>query len=148
MAPEAIEVSITAPDEPTAAVGHYAGSPRQGVFPGFNYRIGSSNVTRIGFATAETVPENSRDSVQTVAPPCEVVGRFDSPDDDDTYQFTARKGTYYCIDVVADRITSKVDPYVVVSRIDRSDDGSPTLTQVAENDDLASFFAADGKSSI
>lgn len=145
---ESKTVTITLPKATAVPIGHFPGQPRQGILPGFNYSLDGSNTVRIGFATAPVVTEDSVEDVQEVSVPVEIAGRFDQPNDEDSYRFVAQAGKTYFVDVIADRMASPVDPHVIVEKIVKSDDGTETVSQVAENDDVATFFSVDGKDSI
>jgi len=145
---EKLDVEIALPSEASVPAGYFPGEPRQGLLPGMDYRIGESNAVRIGFATAPVVPEQAEADLQVIGVPSEVAGHFDRAADDDRFRFTARKGVTYCIEVIADRMQSPVDPYLIVHKVTVADDGAETLTQVADNDDMPSFFRVDGKNSI
>ena len=125
----------------------HPGQPRHGLLRGFDYRIANSNAVRIGFATAPVVPEATED-VQKVEVPSEITGRFDEPNDEDRFRFTAQNGKAYCIEAIADRMESPVDAYLIVEKITIDESGTETLAQVADNDDMRSFFRVDGKDSI
>ncbi|HBL43315.1 MAG TPA: hypothetical protein DDZ90_07975, partial [Planctomycetaceae bacterium] len=86
--------------------------------------------------------------IQTVSVPVEIAGQFNEPHEEDVYQFQATKGKTYCIEVIADRMKSKVDPYLEVFQITKTKAGEVTRKKVAENDDLPSFFSADNKDAI
>ncbi len=121
---EKLDVEIALPSEASVPAGYFPGEPRQGVLPGMNYRIGESNAVRIGFATAPVVPEQAEADLQVIDVPSEVAGRFDRAADDDRFRFTARKGATYCIEVIADRMLSPVDPYLMVHKVTVADDGA------------------------
>lgn len=145
---ESVEVEIELPDESTTPPGQHPGQPRQGLLRGFDYSYEGSNAVRIGFATAPLVKEIADQEVQSIAVPSEIAGRFDEADDEDVFRFGVQKGKTYCLETTADRMAFDVDPWIIVHRVTQADDGTQTLTQVAENDDMTSFFSVDGKDSI
>lgn len=145
---EALPVEISLPSVASIPPGFHPGEPRQGMLRGFDYRIANSNSVRIGFATAPVAIEQSDSKSQVVSIPVEIAGRFDQPDDEDSYRFKAKKGETYCVETIADRMQSRVDTYVIVNKVTKADDGSEQLTQIADNDDVPSFFRVDGKDSI
>jgi hypothetical protein len=145
---ESLQVEITLPKDASSPKEFHPGEPRQGLLPGFDYRINNSNAVRIGFATAPVVPENPTLTMQQVNVPVELAARFDEANDEDVYRFVAKNGKTYCVETVADRMMSRVDTYLVLHKVTHADDGTQTLTQVAENDDMTSFFQVDGKGSI
>ena len=145
---ESLQVQITLPDVASAPKSFHPGQPRQGLLRGVDYRIANSNTVRIGFATAPVVPEATGDTVQKVDVPSEIAGRFDEANDEDRFRFTAQNGKFYCIEAIADRLGSPVDAYLIVEKITVDENGTEILSQVADNDDMRSFFRVDGKDSI
>lgn len=145
---ESLQVEITLPKVASTPTGFHPGEPRQGLLRGFDYRIGYSNAVRIGFSTAPVVTEDSTLDMQRVDVPCELAARFDKANDEDAYRFKTQNGKTYCVESVADRIMSRVDTYLVLHKITKADDGTETLTQISDNDDMTSFFRVDGKGSI
>ena len=141
---ESVQVEITLPDTPSTPAGYHAGQPRQGLLRGFDYQYNGSNTVRIGFAAAPVVPEATNQNLQSVSVPSEVSGRFNEPNDEDVYRFAAEKGKTYCIEAIADRMASDVDVLLIVHKVVSAEDGSESLTLVAENDDVVSFFRVDG----
>lgn len=145
---ESLQVEITLPKVASTPKSFHPGEPRQGLLRGFDYRIDDSNAVRIGFSTAPIVLEDSTLDMQRVEVPCELAARFDKANDEDAYRFKTQKGKTYCIESVADRMMSRVDTYLVLHKITKTDDGTETLTQISDNDDMTSFFRVDGKGSI
>ncbi|WP_339733857.1 PPC domain-containing protein [uncultured Gimesia sp.] len=145
---ESVEVDIQLPDVPTPPGSFQPGTPRQGLLDGFDYQIANSNSIKIGYATAPVTIEKPELDKQTVSVPTEIAGRFDEPNDEDVFHFHAKKGKTYCIEVIADRMASKVDPSLEVHQITHSKTGETTFKIVTENDDLPSFFSTDNKNAI
>jgi len=145
---QSVQADIELPGTSSTPTSHHPGEPRQGMLRGFDYTYRDSNAVRIGFATAPVVIEESDQELQTISVPSEIAGRFDAADDEDVFRFTTEKGKTYCLEVIADRMASKVDPWIIVHRVTQAADGTQTLTQVAENDDLPTFFSVHGKESI
>lgn len=145
---ESVQVSLKLPKTAATPKSFHAGQPRQGMLRGYDYRIENSNTVRIGFATAPIVIEADTEDVQRIDVPCEVSGTFGLPDDEDRFRFTAFQGKTYCVEVIADRMESAVDPYLIVEKINVAEGGTETFSRVAENDDMTSFFRVDGRDSI
>lgn len=145
---ESVEVEIQLPDVPTPPGSFQPGTPRQGSLNGFDYQLENSNTVKIGFATAPVTLEKPELDQQTVSIPTEIAGRFDEPNDEDVFHFQAKKGKTYCIEVIADRMTSKVDPYLEIHQITRSKTGEKTFKKITENDDPPSFFSVHRKNAI
>lgn len=145
---ESLEVEITLPDVPLLPARFHPGFPRQGMLYGSDFQLKNSNSVNIGFATAPVVVESADLDQQQVSLPVEIAGRFDEPNDEDVFQFRAEKGKTYCIEIISDRMQSLVDAALEVHQVVRSKEGEVTLKQVAENDDLPSFFSVHNKDAI
>ncbi|MDG1897448.1 MAG: hypothetical protein P8J37_21335 [Fuerstiella sp.] len=145
---ETVQVEVSLPEAAATPPRFHPGQPRQGLLPGFDYKLKDANSVRIGFATASVVTESAEDSVQQISVPSEVAGRFNVQDDEDVFRFLTVKDTTYWIEAIADRMQSKVDPYLIIHQVTRSDDGGETLIQVVDNDDMPGFFSVDGKDTI
>ncbi|QDT26347.1 hypothetical protein [Gimesia panareensis] len=145
---ESVEVEITLPDVAGPPGSFQSGKPRQGLLDGFDYQLKNSNSIKIGFATAPVTQEKAELDRQTVSIPTEVAGRFDEPNDEDQFVFRARKGKTYWIEAIADRMTSQVDPLLIVQQITRSPEGKVNMKKLAENDDLPSYFSTHNKNAI
>ncbi len=85
----------------------------------------------------ETEPNNQHAQAQRITPPCEIDGRFYPAADVDTFEFTAKKGDVWWVEVASERLGLPTDPFVLVQRAIR--DGSrETLEDVAELNDIPS----------
>ncbi len=83
---------------------------------------------------AEAEPNNQHSEAQKITLPCAIDGRFFPAADVDTYEFTAKKGEVWWIEVASERLGLPTDPFVVVQRV--MPDGK--LTDVAELNDIPS----------
>ncbi|NNE93526.1 MAG: hypothetical protein HKN23_17910 [Verrucomicrobiales bacterium] len=133
---ESVEVELNVPAEPGTVDRFTSTTPRQSMLSAFTHRIGNSNATRIGFATAPVVEEKPDAESQTVTVPAEIAGRFDTPGDPDVFRFSAKIGTTYFIESIADRLTTEADTVLILRKA-----GDETI--LAEADDPASFFSVD-----
>lgn len=112
-----------APRQPvTAAVGSFSWVPDEG-----------SSIARI----METEPNNLQAQAQKIMPPCEIVGRFYPAADVDSFEFAAKKGEEWWVEVVSERLGLPTDPFVLVQRVTRDGDREK-LEDVAEFNDIAS----------
>jgi len=145
---ESLQVEITLPKVASTPKSFHPGEPRQGLLRGLDYRINNSNAVRIGFSIAPIVLEDSTLDMQRVDLPCELAARFDKANDEDAYRFKTQKDKTYCVETIADRMMSRVDTYLILHKITKADNGTETLTQISDNDDMTSFFRVDGKGSI
>jgi hypothetical protein len=122
---ETVRVTIQAPDGKAAL--HrvtYRGLKRETTLSldGFEYRIrtekGTSNPFLITYAQAPVVLDNEAndtpETAQQVTLPCEIAGRVEKRRDRDWYEFSAKKGEVYNIEVFSDRLGSPTDMYFVL----------------------------------
>jgi len=73
---------------------------------------------------------------QTISLPCDIAGSFVPADDVDVFEFSAKKGEVWWVEVASERLGMDTDPFVLVQRV-AVVDGKETLTDVAELDDIA-----------
>ncbi len=140
---ETVEKTIDVPKEVSTPDTFHWDFPRRGVLPSFEYSLDNSEPVRIGFATAPVVKEEAESELQTVQIPAEIAGRFDEPGDADFFRITAKKGETWWLEVISHRLGAITDPFVKVEKIGKDKDGAETFEDVAENDDLPSFFGKD-----
>ncbi|HKI20982.1 MAG TPA: hypothetical protein VKA15_24025, partial [Isosphaeraceae bacterium] len=86
---------------------------------------------------AETEPNNQHAQAQKITPPCEIEGRFYPAADVDTFEFTAKKGDVWWVEVASERLGLPTDPFVVVQRVTR-ESSEEKLEDVAEFNDIPS----------
>lgn len=86
--------------------------------------------------TAEAEPNAEPAPPQRIGLPCDVSGSFDPAEDADAYEFQARKGDTWWVEVASERLGMNTDPFVLVQRVAMTD-GKETVTDVAELDDIA-----------
>ena len=99
---------------------------------------------------AEAEPNNQHARAQQIAPPCEIDGRFYPAEDVDTFEFTAKKGDVWWVEVVSERLGLPTDPFLLAQRVTR-DGSNEKLDDVAEFNDIPSpikpstnFYSYDG----
>lgn len=83
-------------------------------------------------AAAKEVEPNNKDA-QKISLPCDLSGAFFPAADVDTYEFTAKKGETWWVEVASERLGLNTDPFVLVQQVK---DGK--FTDVAELYDIAS----------
>ncbi|SFI69074.1 serine protease [Planctomicrobium piriforme] len=88
-------------------------------------------------SAAETEPNNRPAQAQQITLPCDVSGTFFPAGDVDTFEFAAKKGDVWWIEVVSERMGRPTNPFVLVQRVVKNADGEQ-LTDVAELNDIAS----------
>ncbi|MBN9520209.1 serine protease [bacterium] len=88
---------------------------------------------------AEVEPNNDGPRAQRVTLPCDVSGRFFPAADVDVYEFEAKKGEEWWVEVASERLGLPTDPAVLVQRVVKGEKGAPdTLTDVLELADIPS----------
>ncbi len=86
---------------------------------------------------AETEPNNHPGEAQKITLPCDIAGSFFPAADVDTFEFTAKKGETWWVEVASERLGLNTDPFVLVQSVTKSGDGE-VLADVAELHDIAS----------
>lgn len=84
----------------------------------------------------ESEPNHDGARAQRVTLPLDVTGSFAPAADVDTYEFTAKKGETWWVEVGSERLGRPTDPFVLVQRVLR-EGGKETLADVAELHDIA-----------
>ena len=88
-------------------------------------------------AKAQTQEDESA-TVQRVTVPCDIAGRFFPAADVDVYEFEAKKGEEWWIEVASERLGLPTDPAILVQRV-ISEKGSPEkLVDILELSDIPS----------
>jgi hypothetical protein len=85
--------------------------------------------------SSEIEPNNQPAQAQKIALPCDIAGAFTSASDLDIFEFQAKKGAVWWVEVASERLGLDTDPAVLVQRVVKTDNGE-TLTDVAELDDI------------
>ncbi len=84
---------------------------------------------------AEAEPNNEHAKAQKITLPCEIAGRFFPAADVDTFEFNAKQGEVWWIEVASERLGLPADPFVLVQRVTQDGD-KEKLTDVAELNDI------------
>jgi hypothetical protein len=144
---EKVTVTVNAPAEASRL--RYNGflPPQASQLDGFEYRIkndsGWSNPFLLTFARSPLVIANdatkSPDAPQAITVPCEIAGHINKERDRDWYQFTAKKGEVYNIELLSDRLGAPAYMYFMLRNADTKQD----IVESADNPDLLNlkFFA-------
>ena len=85
----------------------------------------------------ETEPNNQPAQAQRLILPCDIEGRFFPAADVDTFEFSAKKGETWWVEVASERLGLPTDPFVLVQRVTKTGD-QETLADVAELHDISS----------
>lgn len=68
-------------------------------------------------AAKETEPNNKAAEAQKISLPCDITGAFFPAADVDTYEFTAKKGEVWWVEVASERLGLNTDPFVLVQQV-------------------------------
>ncbi|WP_397383411.1 PPC domain-containing protein [Prosthecobacter sp.] len=83
----------------------------------------------------ETEPNNKPAEAQKITLPCDIAGSFFPAADVDTFEFAAKKGEIWWVEVASERFGLNTDPFVLVQQV-KATGGKETLTDVAELYDI------------
>ena len=87
--------------------------------------------------TPETEPNNKQAEAQKISPPCNIAGTFFPAADVDTFEFTAKKGETWWVEVASERIGRLTDPSIIVQHVS-GEGADEKLTDVVELNDIDS----------
>ncbi len=85
----------------------------------------------------EVEPNDGSGQVQAISLPADITGQFYPAADVDVYQFEAKKGEVWWVEVASERLGLKTDPAIIVQHVGEKD-GEEVLTDVVELNDIAS----------
>jgi hypothetical protein len=85
----------------------------------------------------ETEPNNEGAEAQKITLPCDIAGAFFPAADVDSYEFTAKKGEVWWVEVASERLGLNTDPFVLVQQVKKTGD-KETSTDLAELYDVLS----------
>jgi len=80
----------------------------------------------------EAEPNNQAQAAQVIELPVDLAGRLYPRGDVDWYEFETEQGGVYWIDTIADRKGSEVNPFFLLQRVTREEDGTEKLQDVKE----------------
>jgi hypothetical protein len=90
-------------------------------------------------AQHEVEPNNDGSHAQRIKLPCDIAGRFFPAADVDVYEFEAKKGEEWWIEVASERLGLSTDPSVLVQRVIKAGGSEPEkLVDVLELTDVPS----------
>jgi hypothetical protein len=118
---ERLEVEIELPATEAAGASALVSRPATLGLRGFDYALpttgGPANAVFLGLASATVVPEqepnNASTNAQKISPPCEVAGQFLPRHDADWFEFEAKKGEVFRLEVVSERAGPVTDAMLV-----------------------------------
>jgi len=88
-------------------------------------------------AAKEAEPNNAIAKAQKITLPCEISGSFFPAADVDTFEFEAKKGETWWVEVASERLGRPTDPFALVQHVGKDGD-QEKLTDIAELNDIAS----------
>lgn len=86
---------------------------------------------------AEAEPNNDRTKAQKISLPCDIAGSFFPAADVDVFEFEAKKGDVWWVEVASERFGLPTDPSILVQHVARTDD-TEKVTDIAELSDIPS----------
>ncbi len=86
---------------------------------------------------AESEPNNDRTKAQKISLPCDIAGSFFPAADVDVFEFEAKRGDIWWVEVASERFGLPTDPSILVQHVARTGD-TEKLTDVAEFSDIPS----------
>ncbi|MDF1741158.1 MAG: hypothetical protein P1U86_18495 [Verrucomicrobiales bacterium] len=133
---ETLSVEITVPEK-APEMAFSTADPATALLPGFTYRLGQSNPVKLGFSSTPVIVSRENVEPPLLTIPSEVSAQFDSKEDTDHFSFSAKKGTAYWIEVIADRIGDDSDPFLLVEKVSVDKEGKESVKTVRESDDFS-----------
>lgn len=88
-------------------------------------------------ATVEAEPNNERTKGQKISLPCDLAGSFFPAADVDVFEFDAKKGDVWWVEVASERLGLPTDPAILVQHVSLTGDAQKA-TDVAEFSDIPS----------
>lgn len=85
----------------------------------------------------ETEPNNQSKEAQQISLPCLISGNFYPAADVDTFEFEAKKGEVWWVEVASERMGRQTDPFVLVQHVGKEGE-QEKLTDIAELNDIPS----------
>lgn len=146
---EKIQKQIALPAEASTLETTMHLAPHEAAVDGVSFQLdspaGRSNERLVHLSTAPVVlekePNDEPAQAQIVTPPVEIAGQFLQRGDVDLVQFDAKVQDVYFIEVFGQRISSPVDPVLVVERITKDDKGVEKTQRITLMDDVATMLA-------
>ncbi len=113
--------------------------PREAAIPDFptTRPVSTYSWPPLGLSAVASVREEEESDIQHITLPCDLEGRFYPAADVDTYEFQAKQGEVWWIEVASERLGRPTDPTLLVQKAPATD-GPGTWTDVLELNDIAS----------
>lgn len=88
-------------------------------------------------ASSEAEPNNKSTEAQKISLPCDIEGNFYPAADVDTFEFTAKKGEVWWVEVASERLGLPTDPSIAVQQV-KGSGAEEEVVDVAELTDIPS----------
>ncbi|MEO8495915.1 MAG: serine protease [Planctomycetota bacterium] len=88
-------------------------------------------------ASTEIEPNNKHAQAQKITLPCDIAGNFFPAADVDTFEFTAKQGEVWWVEVASERLGRPTDPSIIVQQV-TGEGADEKLTDVVELSDILS----------
>ncbi|MCA9048867.1 MAG: serine protease [Planctomycetaceae bacterium] len=88
-------------------------------------------------AAVETEPNNDSSHVQQISVPCDLTGSFFPAADVDVFEFQAKKGEVWWVEVASERLGRPTDPFILVQQV-RGEGAAEEVTELVELTDIGS----------
>lgn len=118
--------------QPGAAVVRQPSTKAVNAFSWPPFGLGSQSTLK------ESEPNNNGAAAQKISLPCDIAGNFHPAADVDAFDFDAKKGDEWWIEVASERLGFPTDPAVLVQRVTKTKDGAEKATDVLELSDVPS----------
>jgi hypothetical protein len=92
-------------------------------------------IARSGTVAPETEPNNVPAAATKVTLPCEIAGQFYPNRDLDWYQFDAKKGETWWIEVISHQLGLDSDPAFLLQRVTKNEKGEEQVNEITQADD-------------
>lgn len=140
---EKLDVEITLPAKPTVLEPGSTAFSFESTIDGTSYVYkganGSANPVTIAFAPRvlilETEPNNEPAESQKISVPAEIGGQLQQRGDVDQFEFEAKAGQVFWIDVFGQQLGRLTDPLLTVEQVTKKDDGTETVKRLTAQDD-------------
>ena len=142
---EKLEVEITLPDKPRQLTPGTTAFSFESTLDGASYVFkgsnGVANPVTIAFApqtpTTEVEPNDDSAAAQKISVPAEIAGQLQQREDVDQFEFEAKAGQVFWVEVFGQQLGRLTDPFLTIEQIIRKDDGTETVKRLTAQDDSA-----------
>jgi len=82
----------------------------------------------------EAEPNNKPDAAQKISLPCDIAGAFFPNADVDTFEFTAKKGEVWWVEVVSERLGLPTNPFALIQQVVKTGETENAVDLIEFND--------------